>query len=277
VRGVVVVALVLVLVGCASAPAPRCDAYYAPPIRKPLVWRVTGPQGSLVLLATHQAAAPGDVPRVAWSELERADVFVAEADEMPSIHGVRGRDEWTDAFYLPRGTSLQKLLGDDDYAELRSHIDGPVNHYKPWVAMLKLAASASRYPSPSLNVAVLDRVRQLGKPAEFLETWEEQVRYLDDAVTPATLAGMIHDYPRLGCVMTNRLAAFRAGDEAVFVNEIANANEPVVPRIGRWFVRLDEYITAGRHAFVAIGVGQIVGPYGLLVRFAERGYVVQRL
>ena len=268
---------VFALTACATAPQPACPTYAAPQPQRPFLWKVSGPHGSIVLYATHQAAAPEDVPAAAWAELEHAQVYVTEAEDIPGSMNTRDRSEWNEAFYLPRGSSLMKMLADDDYLELRRRLDGPVNHYKPWVAMLKLAASAYHFPSTSMTTGIQERARARGMPIEFLETWTEQVAYLDAAVTPAKLSGMIRDYPRLGCTLANRLVAFRAGDDAVFANEIASAEEPVVARIGRWFVRLDEYVVAGRRAFVAIGIGQIVGPYGLLAKFAERGYEVKRL
>jgi len=273
----IVAAIALLVAACASAPEPRRATYYPPPIQTPFLWRVTSPQGSIVLFATHQGAAAADVSPMAWAELEHADVFVAEADEMPTATGVRDRDEWNEMFYLPRGSSLMKLLGDDDYMELRSRIDGPVNNYKPWVALMKLAAAAYPPPSDDINTALVERARKRGIPAEFLETWRDQAQYLDAAITPAALTSAIHDYPRIACTITSRLTAFRAGDDAVFANEIASETQPIVPRIARWSVRLDEYLASGRHAFVAIGIGQIVGPYGLLAKFSERGYQVQRL
>jgi uncharacterized protein YbaP (TraB family) len=183
VKAVVVIAVLAC--ACATAPEPRCATYYPPPIQKPFVWRVTGPQGSIVLLATHQGAAASDVSQKAWAELDRANVFVAEADEMPDATSTRDREEWNEMFYLPRGSSLMKLLSDDDYMELRSHIDGPVNNYKPWVALMKLAAAASPPPSDDINSALLARARNHNVPTEFFETWQEQVQYLDAAITPA--------------------------------------------------------------------------------------------
>jgi len=271
-----VVALIA-LTACATTPTPPCATYYAPSPQHPFLWKVSGPHGSLVVFATHQAATPADVPQAAWAELDKARAFVTEAEEVPGAAETRDRGQWNEAFYLPRGSSLQKLLSDDDYFELKRHVDGPVNNYKPWVALLKLTGAAYRWPSPTIADALVERAHARKLAVEYLETWEEQVRYLDEAVTADKLAEMIHDYPRIECVMTNRLAAFRAGDDAVFVNEIASPNEPVVPRIDRWLVRLDEYLAGDRRTFVAIGIGQLVGPYGILTKLAARGYSVQRL
>lgn len=124
---------------------------------------------------------------------------------------------------------------------------------------------------------LLERAKTARKPVEFLDTWQDQAAYLDAAVTPAVLARMIHNYPRLGCETATRVAAFRAGDDAMFANEIADEHQPIVTCINAWFAQLDGYVVHGRRAFVAIGIGHLVGPYGLLVQFAARGYKVERL
>ena len=98
---------------------------------------------------------------------------------------------------------------------------GRMAQAKPWVAMLRLASTAYEFPSPNQNTALLERAHDKKLAIEFLDTWQEQVRYLDAAITPAKLSGMIHDYPKLGCVMGNRVNAYRAGDDAVFMKPVA--------------------------------------------------------
>jgi uncharacterized protein YbaP (TraB family) len=269
------IVLALALCACAgSTPAPQCAAYTPIAPGRPFLWRVTGPHGSLTIAATHQAAGQKDVPAAAWAELDRADMYVSEADENNDV----AMEDMRELFFLPRGESLVKLLGDGDYSELRSHVSADdLNHMKPWVAMTLLASRTYPFPSHNISAVLLDRAKTGKKPIEFLDTWQDQAAYLDAAVTPAVLAKMIHNYPRLGCETATRVAAFRAGDDAVFANEIANEHQPIVTRINAWFAQLDGYVAQGRHAFVAIGIGHLVGPYGLLVQFAARGYKVERL
>jgi uncharacterized protein len=268
------VIVALGLIACATAP-PRCETYAPAGYRRPFLWKVSGPRGSLVLYATHQAESTHHVPKAAWAELDRANVFVTEADEFPEPTDSETREQVARMFYLPPGSSLQKMLSDDDYRALKRRVDRPVSNLKPWVAMMLLAREAYPFPSPSINAVLIKRARERGIATAFLESWDDQVRYFDEAVTPAKLSAMIRDYPKLECEMTNRLAAFWAGDDAVFANE--TTNELGVRRIERWFARLEEYLRSGRTAFVAIGIGQIVGPHGLLVRLSLSGYTVQRL
>ncbi len=243
--------------------------------RQPFLWQVTGPHGSIVLYATFQAAAGYHAAPPALDELDRASVFVTEVDEMPSASELDG--EHARMFYLPEGTTLKKLLSDADYRQLKRRVDRPVLHLRPWVAMMLLAREAYEFPTPSLSTALVRRARERRIPIEFLESWDDQLKFFDEAVTATKLAVMIRDYPKLACVMQGRLDAFRAGDDAVFVKEAAAEAEPTVRRNARWATQLETYLTSGQHAFVALGIGQVVGPHGVLAQLAARGYTVQRM
>jgi hypothetical protein len=94
-----------------------------------------------------------------------------------------------------------------------------------------LAQAAYEYPASNVNAALLSRARKRGTPVEFLDTWDDQTRYLDIAVTPVKLAAAIHDFPKLRCRLPERLVAFRAGDERSFINEIGPDDGHVVARI----------------------------------------------
>lgn len=271
-----VVAVLGLACACASAP-PRCAIYEAPARRQPFMWKVSGSQGSLVLYATLQAAAAYHAAPAALEELDQADVFVTEADEFPAAADLDDREELARMFYLPQATTLRKLLGETDYRQLERHVDRPVLHLKPWAAMMLLAREAYAFPTPSLSIGLIRRARERRIPIEFLERWDEQAQFFDEAVTPAKLGVMIREYSTFGCQTKTRLEAFRAGDDAVFANKIATATEPAVRRVERWTTRLEPYLTSGRRAFVAIGISQILGPHGLLARLTARGYTVQRM
>lgn len=244
------------------------------------MWQVEGTAGSLFVVATHQGAAREDAPARAWTELDRADVFVAEADEVREGDAYHHPAGWDAAYYLPKGTHLDDLISQGDVEELARDLDtnyASVSRMKPWVAFVLLASSALRLAQPSLNEAYLGRAIKRGLTPMFLETWESQVAYLDAAITPAKLERAIADYPhRIRCELHYRLAAFRAGDDRVFINDQVEG-EPVLVRIESWTAKLDDVMRGGHHAFVAVGIGQLVGPHGILANLAARGYTVRRV
>lgn len=249
---------------------------------RPLLWKVTGPRGALVIQATHQGTDASDVSALAWRELEATSLYVTEVDEA-AAHESNEEADGDDPialFHLPRGTSLRALLGDDAFAALQERTQLHPNELarmKPWVAFILLGRTAYAFPERSMTDAMLARARDRNTSLLFLETWEQQVAYLDAAITPPKLRAAIRGADKLPCDLTRRLAAFRAGNDAVFANEVQHPDEPVVSRTRAWTRALDQLIVDGKRAFVALGVGHLVGPYGILTRLAARGYVVERL
>jgi uncharacterized protein YbaP (TraB family) len=272
--------LAVMVSGCASGPA--CPAYRAPSPARPFLWRVTAPNqpGSMVILATHQGAGTDAIPERAWAELDRADTFVAEADEMPEGPDVRTVPSLRPLFFLPETASLERMIGGADFDSLVEDLDTTaetVRELKPWLALMMLGRAAYRFAGPSINEALVEHARGRTMSLVFLETWNDQLRYLDAAITPNKLAAAIHDYDRMGCAIEQRVAAYRAGDDAMFGNEIASPDEPIAARIVSWTARLHEVLYAGSRSFAVLGIGQLVGPYGVLVRLEALGYRVERL
>jgi hypothetical protein len=266
-----------IVTGC-GATAPSCPAYVASPIARPFVWRVSGPHGWLVIQATHQGAGPDDVSPAAWAALDQAHLYIAEADEAVG-HQQGDPDQPNPLFHLPPDRSLRRVLPGREFDALREYIGirpHELARLRPWVAFILLGRSQVRFAEPSMNQGLLERARARHLALLFLETWTEQASYLDAAITPGKLSRAIRDAPNLSCRLARRLDAFRAGDDRVFSNEVV-AGEPVIPRIERWYVRLRRVVDSGQPAFAALGVGQVLGPYGLLTRFATAGYQVQRL
>jgi uncharacterized protein YbaP (TraB family) len=266
----------LVLVG-ACAAHPVCPEYAPSAIARPFLWRVSGPDGSMVIQATHQGTGDGDVSRAALLALDASELYVTEANEAAG-HAPANPGDPMPRFWLPSGTSLERMLSDDDFRTLREYVEispTELSRLKPWVAFMLLGRSRYEFPERSINTALLERARSQHLAVQFLETWDEQIEYLDAAITPRKLTLAIRDADNLPCHLAKRLAAFRAGDDAAFANDVV-PGEPVIPRIERWYGALREILASGRHAFVAVGIGQIVGPHGLLQRFATDGYRVQR-
>jgi uncharacterized protein YbaP (TraB family) len=246
------------------------------------VWSVAGPSGSIVLFGIHQTAGKDDIPREAWSALDASDLFVAEAAEVADHAQFRAQHGWQEAFELSEGHSLRDFLSAGDYLRLEVLLDENITHadlkrLKPWVAMFALAKTVFAFPAPSINEALVAHANERNMETAFLDTWEDQVRYLDTAIGGTKLAQAIHDYDRMACRLTHDAAMYRAGADEAFINDIASRREPVVARIRRWLPSLESLLASGRHAFVAIGVGELLGPYGLLVDLEARGYRVQRL
>jgi hypothetical protein len=276
------VAPLLLFTACATGQCKR--TYVAPPgPARPFLYEVVRPEsgGSITVLGTWHGAGEAEVPPAAWAALAAADVFVAEVDEVPTLRTPAEQAALRDQLELPPGQSLPKLLSADDWYELATILDHPagLERAKPWVAMSLLTRRAFTMPTPNIDEALLTRARALGKPTEFLERWAEQVAALDASVGGPQLAEAIHAYPEMPCVLADGLAAYRAGDEAAMLAAQGSERDVLlVERNQRWLPLL-EYLLGGgpHHAFVAVGVGHLVGPDGLLAMLAARGFMVRRL
>ena len=264
----------LIVAGCSGRP--QCPTIPATRATEPFLWRVSGPLGSLTIQATHQGVGGDAVSQSAWSALDGTSLYVTEANEATE-HTPADPSRPSPMFELD-GISLEQLLPATDFRELqrRTNVDpNELRRMKPWVAFVLLGRSQVSFPDRSMNRELLDRARRHGAHIVFLESWDDQMRYLDAAITPAKLSRAIRGASTMQCDLERRIAAFRAGDDAVFANDIT-PDEPIVTRTEGWYARL-RHVVDGQRAFVAIGIGQLLGPYGLLARFARDGYQVLRL
>ncbi len=274
--------LLVAIVVSACASGPTCPPYHAPGVARPFLWRVSAPNqpGTMVILATHQGVGAAALPARALDELDHADTYIAEADEVPAGLDVRFTPSLRPLFMLPDGTSLDRLIGSADFESLVDDLDATpesVRELRPWLAMMMLGRAAYAFVGPSMTEALVQRANDRTISLVFLETWSDQVRYLDAAITPRKLTAAIRGYDTMGCSIEQRVDAFRAGDDTRFINDVASPSEPVVARIVSWTARLHEHLYAGEHSFAALGIGQLVGPYGILGKLEALGYRVERL
>jgi len=273
VRSLALAALVITA-GCATQSV--CPVYRGTASKQPLLWRVSGDGGEVIIQATHQAAADSDLSPTAFTLIDRADVYVTEAAE-PSEREHEAK-EWRRATQLRR-TTLPILIGGETFERLALYVGLPgsqLQKLKPWVAYVLLGREAYEFPRPSMNQALLARADARGMPVEFLDSWDQQVSYLDQAITPQKLGEAIDDFEQVGCKLEYEIAAFRAGDEAAFASEREWEDAPSL-RTQRWLRRIDTLLTRGFKAFFAIGVEQLAGPSGMLARLSAAGLHVERL
>lgn len=266
--------------GCASTPAPCAEVYVPTGPVRPFLWEVTGAHGSAVLLGTFQPAGEADIPAAALPLLDVADVFVAEADEPPGGDDqIQIGNGWVSRLFMAEpGQSLGPWLTTDELEDLRAHTGltrEEVVKLKPWVSSMLMAA-AFEFPDPTISAALLTRARDHKLATEFFDTWDQQVAFLDATVDHADVSGELADYDHLRCNTINQIAQYRAGDDAAYVVADPPPGDPGPERIARWSAAIARYLDSGKRAFIAIGVGNILGPHGIAANLAARGYLITR-
>src|SRR5262249_10091105 len=175
-------AWIVLVAGCAHAacPPPKLRAPAGP-----FLWEVTGGSGVVYLFGTMHAAGAEDVPAAARAALARSATFVDQLGPLPP-------DEVRARAFLPRGQSLEQLIGADDWYELRDALAGRVaedelRRARPWYAMSLLTSAMAPGPARSMDDALEDEARGRGAAVEHLETADEQLGTLGDSVSAQDL------------------------------------------------------------------------------------------
>jgi len=182
------------------------------------------------------------------------------------------------------GKGIDQLLPTDDWWDLRDALRGKIKEddlrrAKPWYAMSLLSTYLAPAPGPSMDVELTQRAGELGKPVEPFETWEEQLSLLDTAVGVADLKEAIHARKTMKCDLARLVNAYRAGDivvmEALLV--VPRTKDTLLTaRNKKWRPMLERQFAQGG-AFVAVGLGHLLGDTGLVAMLQHAGYTVERV
>jgi uncharacterized protein YbaP (TraB family) len=296
----------LALSGCATGQ-PAAVAHAAPePSRRPLpLWAIESPDGqrSYILGTHHLGVRMSEVlPPPHIGALDDARVLMVEMD----IAQVDPAAMAAHAM-LPADQDLQRLLPAQTWqrlvAALRPTVPEMVLHrMRPWTAMATLMAAeasnleternhgASNEDGPSiLDVQVMERARERNIPVVGLETVDQQAALMDsipvDSIVEyieAALNGPSRHEPTL----RDLTAAYLRGDEdeleaLVFDPEEMRRSPQVFDaliyqRNRDWLERIEGEVARGR-AFIAVGLGHVIGDRGLLRLLREHRYRVERL
>ncbi len=271
------VAVVVALGACGSA-RPACPAIPQVAPGPPLLWRVQKAGGPVVwLYGTIHDASIDDVPPRALEALASAPRFASElGDREPD------QDRLRELSRIARGPGIDTQLG-DDWWDLRDALrdrirEDDLRRARPWFALMLL----NRRAAPrvvAMDATLGERARDRGTPVEALEAPEDQLAALDAIVTVEDLRAAVRARHTTSCEYTRLVAAYRAGDLVALEPMLVvprSAETLLYARNRRWLPALEAYL-AGDGAFVAVGLGHLLGEHGLPVLLARAGYAVERV
>jgi uncharacterized protein YbaP (TraB family) len=268
----------LLLLGCGSS-APKCTINVPKPADpQPFLWKASKNGVVVWLYGTVHNAAREDVPAAAWAALEASRVFASElGDSEPD------GDKLAELAVIDKGKTLDFLLPEDDWYELRDVMRGTVKEdalkrYRPWYAMSRLTAKLAPPPTPTMDFALAEHAKKVGKPVEALESWRDQLATLADSVKPDDLRDAIRARKKLRCELDGMRAFYVAGDQPAMEKWLAmpSSEQLLGARNRKWMAQIEGYFTSGG-AFVAVGLGHLIGAANLPALLAEKGYVVERV
>jgi uncharacterized protein len=274
----VIRALFVVALAACGAAKPAC------PVVEPIapgpvfLWKAHKGGDVVWLYGTIHDAGLDAVPAAAQTALAASPRLITELGDEPPDPDVFRK------YARNTGKGIDQLLPSDDWYDLRDALLGKVKEdelrrAKPWYAMSLLSTYSAPSPGPSMDVKLVERARDQDKPIEAFESWEDQLRELDAAVALSDLQEAIHARKTMKCDLARLVNAYRAGDivtmQALLVIPRTEASL-LVPRNKKWFALLEQQFTQGG-AFVAVGLGHLLGDNSLVAMLQRAGYTVERV
>jgi hypothetical protein len=269
--------LLVTALGCAGRQPP-CAVLQLPQ-GAPFLWKAQRGDGPVVWLYGTIHDAGVTMPDAATRALDGATRFASELGDEPTDPEVARR-----LARIDRGPGIDQQLPMTDWIDLRDALRGVIREddlrrVRPWFAMSLLSSHAAPARGRSMDAVLVRRARAHDLPIDALETWEAQITALDHVVAISDLQDTIHARDSMGCYQRQLDAVYDAGDVA--------AIEPllVIPRTAEtllwarnraWLPKLEGYLGEGG-AFVAVGLGHLLGEQGLVQLLARAGYTVTRV
>lgn len=249
------------------------------------------PQGQAFLWKVHKDAGPtlwlfgtvhdlglDGVPPTALAALDGAPRFASElgtSEADPDVMRELTRQK--------SGPGIDQTLPPDDWYDLRDTLAGTIKEdalrrVRPWYALILFDQKVSPKAATSMDVDLGKRAKGHKLAVDALESWEEQMKALDQIVTVADLSEAIRARNAMRCEPARLRAAYRTGDLALMMSLLVvdRTAEPLLwARNRAWQPKLEAYL-ANRGAFVAVGLAHLLGDKGLPAMLAAAGYTVER-
>jgi hypothetical protein len=244
----------------------------------PFLWKVQKPGGPIVwLYGTIHVAGLAAVPASAIAALDGVKRFASElGDVEPDTEKVG------ELARLPFGKVLDQMMPADDWYDLVDAMRGTMKeddlrHAAPWFAMTRLTSKLAPSPKPSMDDALTDRAKDHHLPVDHLESWEAQMQALVDGVSVADLQQAIHARKTIRCEVDTMRALYENGDATTLEPLLVVRDQATIidARNAKWQAQIETYATGGG-AFIAVGLGHLLGEHGLVAVLAHAGYTVER-
>jgi uncharacterized protein YbaP (TraB family) len=290
---------------------PDVDAGPAPVVETQLpvhawLWRISGGDAaspSYVLGTMHVGIRLADaLPHPFDEHLHEARALVMEVDMNAAREAMTAAAQTTTR---RRGPTLDRALGRESWPRLTAELEGiadpevlrrmPPGQVLLYLEQVRLAeveaAEEGREPirgmpsSARLDLTIYDWAVAQGMPIVALETPEQAMHVLDaapEAETLASLHEMIDDPTQARERVAGVRGSYLSFDEEALQRRILDEMTPAehdalfVQRNRAWDAALVAQIQQG-NAFVAVGVGHLLGEGSVLEALRAHGYTVERL
>lgn len=200
---------------------------------------------------------------------------------------------------LSRRQDLENMLPSMVWHDLTAELAGVMaseglKQMKPWFAMMMLTQERVREmhvgrPPQAMDLAIATYAQEQGINLRPLESANDQIRALNaipDNEMIAIVTDMMENAETANTDLREMLSYYRGGDEAAMAGLIFDPAEMErSPRMYRelftrrneaWMRPLKQELDQGG-AFVAVGLGHLLGPDGLVAKLRAEGYPITRV
>jgi len=265
--------------GPALSPVDDLDLDQRAPARAPLLWRVQAPNdgpASHVFGTIHVGVPASELPVTVWRALASSSSFAMEADIESASHAASNRP-------------APAALSPDDRRRLAALV-GPKR------AQLLARASAESiyatvlhtlYPAPaSMDAELAGVAKRRGLKVRFLEEWQMQLDLGSELFEDSELGEFLDPGSEARRDLEALIDAYRRGDITAIenmtlapelINEDPRRFELLFFQRNRHWAQALAPRMSKESTFVAVGVGHLPGPRGLLDLLRARGFRVERI
>ncbi len=270
--------ILVALVGCTPKPA-ACPVMPVVPQGPAFLWKVHKGSGpTLWLFGTVHDIGIAGVPAAALAALDGAKRFASELGDVEP-----DGDKLRELSRYKSGLGIDQTLPPADWYDLRDQLAGTIKEdslrrVRPWYAMILLNKVVAPNKGVAMDGELAKRAREERLPVDALESWEQQMTALDKVVGVKDLSEMIHVRDAMRCEVDRLATAYRTGDVELLAQLLITPRTSEVllwERNRAWQPALERYLADGG-AFVAVGLGHLLGDNGLPSMLERAGYTIER-
>jgi hypothetical protein len=262
----------------------------------PALWHLSDADSDIYLFGTFHLLPEGlDWQRPAMIKaFDQSSILIMEADVAGAAPGdvvalIR------DYGIAPPDRPLRSRLSASDVARYENVAAGlglepaMLDPYEPWYAAtiltIKYAEKHGFEPSQGAEEKLLRAAETENKPTAYLETIEEQIRFLaglPDQTQSEMFAATLDEIETSDAMLNDMQEAWVKGDTtamaALFDKSLRDIPDLyrvlVIDRNRRWADEIEKLMAGSGKAFIAVGAGHLIGDDSVVALLRERGFDV---
>lgn len=286
------------LVGAAQAQAQAAPASQPKP-RRFLMWKATSPTNTIYLVGSIHVGdnsmypLPAEVESAfAAARILTVEINIKNADQTKAMGLIQQYGMYSGDDSLSKHISKETSAELDDFCNKHSLPRAGVEHLKPWVVAVTIAALAWQKAGEDPNLGIDMHFLNESKPPQRideLETMESQLGLFVDA-TEAEQQGLLESTLKQGDKISEMIkkiqAAYVAGDpdalQKLMDEETDMGSKTLTKKLlddrnVAMTAKMEEYLRGKENAFVVVGAAHIIGDKGVAKLLRDKGYKVDQV